>query len=392
MSWTLKITDKETFDDFNQLIEDNSFILRNKRIFIWGASVCGTLMGILLERRGLNDFIYIDNDERKWGQNINGYQIIGPNYKLLRANDSVVIISIKHNKELCDELKNKGIKNLIYPCQDDEIDFAQRTIKCLNRSDFSIIFGDGILDNIVIEDKNDIPLKDLLLNKLGQNKLMTLSINCIGMELIYNIVRIILNYGRPSSIIILLELETFTEAHYRLSRTQHISAISYIKEHIPTDKAFNHYYNKSMQYSKNYRDELKYSPRRSYDKIEYEQDIQREYLDKYLLNRIDKKFEEIKYLEKTLSMCKDNSVKTLMIQMPINFELDNILVPGADIFLKKNLEIFREIAKEYGGSYIDLSQSLNKDDFITGVTTQDSISKGGKLKLCAHILKLLQEI
>lgn len=65
MGWRLKTAEKELVASFKSFISDYGQLFVTKRLFIWGASVRGTLLGILLDKAGWNQFAYIDNDPRK---------------------------------------------------------------------------------------------------------------------------------------------------------------------------------------------------------------------------------------------------------------------------------------------------------------------------------------
>ena len=57
MEWPLKTAQKEILKAFDQFVIENKSFLENKKLLVWGASVRGTLLGMILEKKGLIEII-----------------------------------------------------------------------------------------------------------------------------------------------------------------------------------------------------------------------------------------------------------------------------------------------------------------------------------------------
>ena len=110
MGWLLNTAEKATVDAFNRFIEEVVKKNEGRYIYIWGASVRGTLLGILLEKNGYSDFLYVDNDERKWGTNINGHLIISADDLQDMRNEGYVIVPVEHYSEIRMQLLKLNMK------------------------------------------------------------------------------------------------------------------------------------------------------------------------------------------------------------------------------------------------------------------------------------------
>ena len=110
MEWPLKNAQKEILKAFDQFVIENKSFLENKKLLVWGASVRGTLLGMILEKKGLIDFLYIDNDERKWGNHINGHSILNPNEVRNQLQNTFILIPVEYPEEICKQLYSWGLK------------------------------------------------------------------------------------------------------------------------------------------------------------------------------------------------------------------------------------------------------------------------------------------
>lgn len=89
--------------------------LKNKRIFIWGASIGGTQADKCLERNGMQVEAYCDNDIAKQGSLHNGKRIISPNtLKNGGVSNKAIIIASYAYEVIYNQIQNMGIECEIY--------------------------------------------------------------------------------------------------------------------------------------------------------------------------------------------------------------------------------------------------------------------------------------
>ena len=109
--WPLKSAHKETVASFEQQLRDTQQALwGRKKLFVWGAGVRGTLLGLLLEKNNHNSFSYIDGDSRKWGMNICGHMIQSPE-ELWKTSpeDLYVLIPLEYSEDVQKILEKHGM-------------------------------------------------------------------------------------------------------------------------------------------------------------------------------------------------------------------------------------------------------------------------------------------
>lgn len=109
MDWHLKTTEKELLNAFTSFLSQKYHLFSQKQLYIWGASVRGTLLGMLMEDRGWKDFSYLDNDKRKCGEHIHGHLILSPDY-LKNHTGIYVLVPIEYGESLREQLENMGLQ------------------------------------------------------------------------------------------------------------------------------------------------------------------------------------------------------------------------------------------------------------------------------------------
>ena len=86
MDWHLKTTEKELLNAFTSFLSQKYHLFSQKQLYIWGASVRGTLLGMLMEDRGWKDFSYLDNDT--------GVYAFQPDFQVIKENVANIFMAI----------------------------------------------------------------------------------------------------------------------------------------------------------------------------------------------------------------------------------------------------------------------------------------------------------
>ncbi len=173
----MNTAEKALIDAFNQFIE--SVVKKNdqKMLYIWGASVRGTLLGILLEQKGCSKFLYVDNDERKWGSNINGHLILSSNDMRELRNDEYIVIPIEHYAEIRSQLLSWDME--------EEIDFYILKSNLYNEfcADFFrwyngkyLVMGETFLSSVLLDEMPMESMTDELYSVYGKEDMKILSL------------------------------------------------------------------------------------------------------------------------------------------------------------------------------------------------------------------------
>lgn len=82
--------------------------LGSTKIYIWGTGVKGFECGYLLQKIGITEFRYIDNDSQCWGDKLWGKEIIPPARLDEKGERCVVMIAVKaYEEEITDQITNQ---------------------------------------------------------------------------------------------------------------------------------------------------------------------------------------------------------------------------------------------------------------------------------------------
>lgn len=385
MGWLLNTAEKATVDAFNQFIEDVVKKNEGREIYIWGASVRGTLLGMLLEKKGYSDFLFVDNDERKWGTNINKHLIISADELLNMRHDGYVIIPVEHYLEIRTQLLKLNMKeasdfyiiksNLYY-------DFCREFFRKYNSK--YLVLGETFLLSTLLDEKPMGSMMDDLYLAYGRDNMKILSIGCMGMEESYYYLKKQISLDMCSEKLwIFVNFETLTKHHHILPRVQHPDLAEMIQiksDHIEPD--LSKYIERARERALNYRLELKYSPQRTYVGEPDEEQVQKDYTRQQLLNQISEEYEECRYLSKILMICNEKKIDVSVIVVPINYQrVIDFFGDNFNNIHKNNINILYHLTSKYRCRFWDLSELLEKQFFETKVTLQDGIRQEGRRKI-----------
>lgn len=85
--------------------------LKNNKLIIFGASGGGMILKKNLETLGHSINFFCDNDENKWGKNIDDVEVISPvDLKSFDREKYLICIASKWAYEIAVQLKNIGVK------------------------------------------------------------------------------------------------------------------------------------------------------------------------------------------------------------------------------------------------------------------------------------------
>lgn len=390
MDWHLKTTEKELLNAFTSFLSQKYHLFSQKQLYIWGASVRGTLLGMLMEDRGWKDFSYLDNDKRKCGEHIHGHLILSPDY-LKNHTGIYVLVPIEYGESLREQLENMGLQeNKSFSILQSGINetFAEEFYRVYDNK--YLILGETFLNEVVISDNNSRSMKQLLWQTFGKAHTKVLSMNCMGMESFYHLLKLQKElFGTPKEVWLFLNYETLTAHHHLLSRAQHADAWKLIQQQEQIIRnEFARYVRKAETRAENYQIESAYSPKRvSVDSEDARINSQKEYLRQNMMYELDLCCEEIQYLKKTLNFSRENKISVTGISVPVNTALAERYQGNAftKIFTENNDKLQR-LFLSHNADFIDLGNFLSEQYFCAEVTVNDAIYTQG-LKLIAEELK-----
>lgn len=393
MGWPLKTAERELVEAFAGYIENNSDILMKKDILIWGASVRGTILGILLQKYGYSQFQYVDNDERKWGENINGHDIVSPESIRNLVSDYYVLVPIEYGNEIKEQLQDWGL------AEEENFSILRAEINEKYANEFfrkyknkRLILGESFLNETVLEEKKSKSIKERIWEEFGKEETKILSMNCMGMQSFYYILQLQIKFGhKPEELWLFASYETLTEFHHLLSRTQHAGVLKLIQEQGNiNDSEFIEYIKLAQERAADYKLEYTYSPQRTTDgKIMDMDNIRKSYLKLNLLYDLNLNSEEAKYLKKILIVSQNEGIEMSVILAPINYELAREYYGREfnNVYYKNNLKLEKFVA-DFEAKFINMSALLPAKDFVVCETINDGLYKGGQERVIQYLKEM----
>lgn len=391
MDWPLKTAEKELLDTFLEFIKEKKSFLKKKELFIFGASVRGTLLALLLEQEGISNFSFIDNDKRKWGQNIHGYVIHSPTKIIESSEDFFILIPIEHSEAIVKQLKQ-------YNLLEEERFFCLKTpiynhlieIFFQNNIRKKLIMGASLLNEVVIGETKTASLKEMLYENCGERDLKVLAKNCMGMKSFYYLLLRQIEAGFiPRQFLFFIHLETFTEYHHLLSRNQQPELFKQIlNRDVKRNDGLEDFIKQSQIYSENYEIELKYSPKRTFEKdVDFEKS-QMEYIKLGLLYPLSTKTVEFYYFTCILKLLSQYQIDSYIIALPVNHYLGKKYYKDEFTRLyRKNISSIKKAVSQTEHKWIDLSYLLDEEDFEACLTINDAFRYRGRQKIVTELNK-----
>lgn len=391
-NWVEKSAEEELLQAFRRAID---YFPQDKRIAIWGASVRGTILGCMLEKNGIFDFDYIDNDISKRGQYILNHKILGiEDIEAWKRDCHFIVIPIEYGLDIVYQLKQMGyteFADFIFIKPDTEKNFVAELTK--KKDADTLLFGDSQLVITTIEDVNAECLQTALKKCFDCNKTSFLAIGCLSLGHIYEFIRLNKTYFAKGikKIYIFLTYEMLAPWHYFLSRTQHSELLHRILDSLRiVDEEYEDYVRIADTRASNYLIEKKYCPVRTSTKGEMDgKKIRKDYASLVYGRKIVTYDVPIIYLHRLLCYCKDNGIVCSIINYPINldelFRIDSEL----NALVENNNRIIKNVVESYGGKWIDLSDLLAEEDFVIGASIGSGVYKTGKEKILSKIKEIL---
>lgn len=389
MEWPLKTAQKEILKAFDQFVIENKSFLENKKLLVWGASVRGTLLGMILEKKGLIDFLYIDNDERKWGNHINGHSILNPNEVRNQLQNTFILIPVEYPEEICKQLYSWGLKEDSFAVIKSNIEKSYTEEFFRQYGYDRLVIGETFLNETIIDEENPESIKDCLWRTYKKENMKVLAMNCMGMQGFYHMIRLQIMLGYvPQKVWIFVNFETLTEFHHMLSRTQHPDLLKMIAETGQIrDEYFQQYIQQAEERARNYKIEMQYSPQRTFDGKNVDNEtIQKEYMKIQILRPLSLETEEMLYFKRILQVLRKYDIAGYVINTPINYQLAKKLYHEEFVEIyEKNRRVLKKLSDDYKCQFWDMGDLLEEGDFVSMVTINDAVCQSGRDKILAYI-------
>ena len=389
--WPLKNAHKETVASFEQQLRDTQQALwGRKKLFVWGAGVRGTLLGLLLEKNNHNSFSYIDGDSRKWGMNICGHMIQSPE-ELWKTSpeDLYVLIPLEYSEDVQKILEKHGMveqRHFSVIRSTEKQNFQDTFFSQYDKK--ILLIGGSLFNEILLCEEHDNDLKEDLRLRYGST-MKVLSMNSISIGGYYYLYRLQLLCGQvPEQVWIFISWDLLTEYVHKLPRSQHVDLLEALKNKSGvSDDTLDCYLTQASLRAVDYKMELEHSPLRVFDgERPSSESVHRGYLKKSLLYSVNTETESFDYLKSIVDLSCQYGIKCRMFITPYNYELvEEYFGSHAKALVGENFAKLQQFFNLHDVPIYDMGRLLPNKDFETAVTVNDAISKEGRKKILQQL-------
>lgn len=386
-AWPVTAVHKVVYNRFQKAVNDIKNKYNFKKIVVFGAGIRGTLFSVMLEKEGISDFIFTDNNKEKWDGYINDYPILSLEDALSDIKNTMVFITVENGNAIKKQLDELGYsENENYFFMDTNLyDEYMKEYKKNDGID-TLIIGDCGLTHISMLDENKKNLGELITDKIDDSKSKVLAMHGMGMRAFYNIICSQLIMGvKPKNVIILVNFDTFTGKHHFLPRSQHTELFRRIVNYSQINTwESNEYLKLTEERFNSFHTELSSAKNIKHNNIDA---LSALYMKMNYMYRLKGDNEGIIYLLKILELFNENKIVPTLFVPPVNY------MRGEQYYGEKfhdayasNFNKLSELVKSRGFDLLDLSFLLEDNEFADVSTVDECANYQGRLKIRDMIL------
>lgn len=386
--WPVTSENANVYNLFLQKSKGISADLRDKEIIIIGAGIRGCCLLKILESNGFNNFVFVDNNKEKQGNNINEYDIISFEEALNRPTEKVFLVAPEDAGNIYIQLSNAGLKenkdwySFSFSAYDQYVEEYKRFAE-----NYLLVMGDCAFTHIALDDINFDSLGTMIRNEIGSEKCKVLDMHGMGQQAYYHIAKSLIERNeKPSAFLLLLMIETMAPKVPIMPRTQHPKLIKELVNCCENPNIeFVEYAKLAQQRLDNFQVESFASFDDRNSQVQEKLYMQINYLFKFRENS-----EGVVYLKKTIRMMNENDIPVILYVPPVNYYQgerlfgDNFKIKYETNF-KKLYSILDEENLEY--KVMDASYLLDIEDFAAPNTIDETCNYNGRRKIIDFLKK-----
>lgn len=398
-AWPATAISKEDYDVVLHCIHNNADLFKNKKIMIFGAGIRGALISVILEAEGFSDILFTDNNAEKWGGVIDKYPIVSPKTAFNMLEEIIILISTEEGYPIKEQLEKTGLiegVNFLFP-QSNLYDKYMLEFKRRVNNEILIV-GDCMFEVISFHDINKNSLTEIIVQKIGYEKVKLLTMHGMGMRAFYHVLKAQAAMGmQPDVFVVMINFETLTGKQHLLPRSQHTKLIRQVFNVVKNsdDGELEEYVKLTEERVKNIQAEFFTTHKFSADTVtnktgEISSKAAKLFFKLNYMYKLNPEIESIQYLIKILKYAKKQGFYVLSFVPPVNYEL------GTELFGEKfeeayqyNLKLVNNIIEEHGCELLDLSHICHKELFAASSTPDETTNYEGRNKIAD---KIIQEI
>lgn len=377
-AWPVTTTSKDVYEYFEQSVWNRKDILKNKKIVVFGAGIRGTLLSIILEKAGYEEFYFTDNNSEKWGGYINSHLIMPINEVYQQIDQVYVLIAIEGCAKVEAQLEEKGfVSEVNYSSLDTSLyDFYMEEFG--RKTDGKVlVMGDCGVTHISLLDENKANMGEIIQEKIGKDSVKVLAMHGMGMHSFYHILKTqIKTFGIPKVVVLMTNFETFTGKQHLLPRSQHLPLLEKVYACSREDSEFQEYLEVVRERTENFQIEIASQSADS----DYENRA-RIYMRYNYMYRLKEENENIQYMQKIIQMLNEEGVKVITFIPPVNYQLAKKLeIPKFTEKYEANVKTLTGILEKYDCKVLNLAYLLTEDEFASSMTVDETANYTGRYK------------
>lgn len=391
-SWAVVGISCDDYIAFSSWITNHHDLLEHKKLIIWGAGSRGSIFAWVLEKYGIDDFIFADSNPSLWGGKVNGADIISPS-NLSFYKDRLILVSPENSGEIEEFLNEHGYLGdhdyfIIETKTYDK--FMKEFLRDYRRN--YLVLGSCEFDMISIFDSEYNSVKDMLFDCLGADSTKILSVHGLGMRAHYNLFQLQLARGmRPQNLILQINVDTLVAKDHLRPHTQHVELFKRLMDlqENPSEE-FLQYFEAASARSKN----PLMKPFESLESKERFPKVKiRNFLRYYFMSELDCDAEGLVYLGKILDLAAKENVKVLPFIWPVNYQLGReVFQEEFDIKYQNNIRKIEKIVQKRNISILDLSYSLDSKLFAWPEAPNASLGIQGRQMIAGMLAQAIKTI
>jgi hypothetical protein len=392
-AWPVTAVSKNVYDCFSNAIKLNMGKIKNKKVVIFGAGIRGTLFSIMMHSHGIENFIFTDNNEEKWGGYINTYPIVSIEKALENKEDILIFITVENGVDIKKQLIMLGfIEDENFLLLDTNL--YDIYMKQFNRKEIIdiLVMGDCGLTHISLLDSQKSNLGKMLEDKLSDFTSKVLAMHGMGMRAFYNILcaQIYMDI-KPKYLILPVNFDTFTGKHHCLPRTQHAELIKRIAEASKfNSEEMDDYVKLTEERSKSFH--IEFSSKTS-TKDNQSDLLNALYMKMNYMYKLKSDNEGVRYLMKILDLVKEQNILPILFIPPVNY------MRGEQYFGQKFYEAYganctslKNMLQQKNVDIMDLSYILTDSEFSDISTVDETANYFGRIQICNEITNYFNDI
>ena len=375
---TVECISMHNLNEYEKIIEKIPY---DKQLVVYGAGTMGAQFGQFLEKKGMHEFLFCDGNPQKCNTTLIGHNIISVEELERRKGRCVVYITIEKFSQPLKSLQEKGFQfnRDLFVIRNYSEEVFIHSVKNISTQE-QLILGDCTLTSVSIYEDSPKSIADYINNDARA----IVSLNGLYMRQYYSVLKqAIKECGSLKQVYLVTALDIFCNKYHVLPGNQHVRVFKQLWDESEYDEDL-------INILKS-REDVAYSSLFSSNSMEYDDAKKRKMqfvnLNLYYMAEIDKNNESVEYLRKSCRLCKDNGIGFSFVLLPFNCELASEVSKGkfGEVY-KNNKRVLAEALKEHTGSFVDYSEVLDSDEFMTGLNVMEGIRNNGR-QMIARLLE-----